>query len=154
MSISRRDFISLVGASVAGATAVAVGSQLLEGQVGATTTVEPVGDWSVAEVGQVDRGALPFVLENRTTGERLRIEACRHGARLEPVARSAELDLFVANNGDGSARTVREHQLVARALARKIDSVSAQVPVSVTSMDARHAQHRGLFTTADDLANA
>lgn len=138
---------------MAGATAVAVGSQLLDGQAGAAAA-EPVGDWSVAEVGQVDRGALPFVVENRTTGERLRIEACRHGARLEPVARSAELDLFVANNGDGSARTAREHQLVARALARKIDSVRAQVPASVTSMDARHAQHRGLFTTADDLANA
>lgn len=154
MSVSRRDFISLVGASVAGAAVVTAGAKASDAPAAAATATEGSGDWSVAEVGQVDRGALPFVLENRKTGERLRIEACRHGDRLEPVARSADLDLFVANHGDGSARTVREHQLVARALARQIDEVRAQVPVSVTSMDARHAQHRGLFTTADDHANA
>jgi hypothetical protein len=168
MSISRRDFINLVGTSVAGASAIAVSARMLSGNVAADspttvspTTVSPttgspasVGNWSVAEVGAVDRGAIPFIIENRDSGERIRIEGCRRGSRLQPVAQSRDLDLFLANNGDGSARTAREHELVARALARHIDANRSAMPASVVSLDTRHARHRELFTTADDPANA
>lgn len=165
MSISRRDFLGLVGGSVAGATVVAAGVRAggvassgaaSSGTAAGVTEQAPaaLAAWVVAEVGQVDRGALPFVLENRSTGERLRVEACRHGQGSAPVARSAEFDLFVANHGDGGARTAREHELVARALAKQLDGVRATAPAGVTSLDARHAQHRSLFTTADDVSNA
>ncbi len=143
----------LVGSSVAGAAVVAAGARALQGSSDAAELAS-VGDWHVAEVGAVDRGALPFLLENRNSGERLRVEACRRGARLEPVARSAEFDLFLANQGDGAAQTTRTHQIVARALARRLDADGARAPVGVTSLEARHAAHRDLFSTADDPANA
>ncbi|MEY3014975.1 MAG: hypothetical protein RIT45_3710 [Pseudomonadota bacterium] len=153
MSINRREFISLVGTSVAGATAVAVGARAL-GSSASVAQPSNIGDWTIAEVGVVDRGAVPFILERKGSGERIRVEACRRGSRQQPVAQSRELDLFLANNGDGTARTAREHELVARALARHIDAARAPVPASVVSLDTRHARHRELFTTADDLANS
>ncbi|MCB9739005.1 MAG: hypothetical protein H6747_07040 [Deltaproteobacteria bacterium] len=153
MSINRREFISLVGTSVAGATAVAVGARAL-GTGSVSDAPLGAADWTIAEVGQVDRGAVPFVLERRGSGERIRIEACRRGSRQQPVAQSRDLDLFLANNGDGVARTAREHELVARALARHIDAQHTPVPATVVSLDDRHARHRELFSTADDLANS
>ncbi len=147
MSISRRDFMSLVGTSVAGATAVAAAVRYA-GAPSATSSQPDLRSWHIAEVGAVDRGAVPFTLENRTTGERLRVEACRSGSRRNPVASGGEFDLFLHNNGSGSSATQREHQLVARSLARRLDRTAA--PEAVLTMDARLDKHPELFDTNDD----
>jgi len=151
MSISRRDFMSLVGGSVAGAAAVAVGSKIVSSSP-AVASSNKLDAWRVAEVGQVALGAVPILLVNRASGEELRVEACGRGSRLHPVASSKRFDLFVANGGDGSARTSRDHVLVTRALARKLDRQVDAVPAGVLTMEARQRAHRGLYETNDEIA--
>ncbi|HAN30265.1 MAG TPA: hypothetical protein DCQ06_01585 [Myxococcales bacterium] len=150
MSISRRDFLSLVGTSVAGAAAVTAGSQLIGRQNSAGQAVN-LNEWQVSEVGSLDRGAVPFTLRNARTGESLRVDACRRssGGRT-PVASSRELDLFLHNNGAGSEATQREHQLVTRALAKRLDAQQASAMDTMLTMDARLDRHPDLHQTNDD----
>lgn len=143
--------MSLVGGSVAGAAAVAVGSKLItSGSVAASSSARQ--DWSVSEIGHTKLGAQPIKLINRASGEVLEIELCKRGSRLDPVASSRSFDLFLANNGNGSVRTSREHIVVARNLAGKLDRHFAQLPSGVLSMDERQSKHRELFETSDDIA--
>ena len=151
MSISRRDFLSLVGTSVAGAAAVSAGTQLIGRGSSASRTMN---DWQVSEVGAIDRGAVPFTLSNARTGEALRIDACRRGSRRSPVASSREFDLFVHNNGAGNAATQKEHQLVARALAKRLDAERTPAADAMLTMDARLSRHPDLYDTNDDPAFA
>lgn len=145
--------MSLVGGSVAGAAAVAVGSKLATG-ASASTKAAARQDWRVAEIGQPSTGAQPILLINRANGEELRIELCRRGSRQQPVASSRYFDLFLANGGNGAVRTSRDHAVVARNLATKLDSHFAGVPAGVLSMDERHRKHPELFETSDDIASA
>jgi hypothetical protein len=135
MSMHRREFIHLIGTSVAGATAVAAATRT---SAGLTSAAAATDDWVVVEVLPVDRGAVPIVLQRQSTGERLHVEACRRGSRQRPVAQSARFDLFLANHGEGSARTARDHELAARALAAALDARGAEVPAEVVTLDERH----------------
>ncbi len=159
MSISRRDFISLVGTSVAGATVVAVGARYAANTATAGTPAAEAASaslqgWRISDVGAVDQGAVPFFLENSDTGERLRIDACRTGSRRSPVASSREFDLFLHNGGSGSAHTQRDHQVVARSLASHLDQQRASAPEAVLTMDDRLDRHPELFQTNDDRLSA
>ena len=153
MSISRRDFMSLVGGSVAGATAVAVSSKLVTNAPAASVSAVQQ-DWRIAEIGQPSTGAQPLLLVNHSNGEELHIELCRRGSRQQPVASSRHFDVFLANGGNGAVRTSREHVVVARNLAGKLDRHFAQVPRGVLSMDERQARHRELYETSDDIISA
>ena len=148
--------MSLVGGSVAGAAAVAVGTKLATSEsVAVSSTAARANvhnEWSVAEIGHTKLGAQPIMLKNRASGEELRIELCKRGSRLDPVARSRSFDLFLANNGNGSVRTSRDHIVVARNLASKLDRHFAQLPAGVLSMDERQRKHGELFETSDDIA--
>ncbi len=110
--------------------------------------------WHIASIEPLDRGAVPVLLNNHTTGARLRLDICARGATAAPVAESREFALYLVNNGTGSSRTSREDTLVARALARRLDAERVEVPASLLSMDARLARHPGLFDSSDDAANA
>ena len=154
MSISRRDFMSLIGSSVAGAAALTVGSRYIHSSGAQSTDAASLKAWRVSAVDPVEQGAVPIVLENTVSGETLRVDICRKGSRLSPVAQSQRFDLFLANGGNGASPTRREHTLVVRSLARRLDAEGAQVPNSVLSMDARLAEHPELFDTSDDIVNA
>lgn len=145
--------MSLVGGSVAGAAVVAVGSKLVTAAPAAIKAAK-TEDWQVAEIGHAKLGAQPILLVNRRNGEELSIEVCRRGSRLSPVASSRHFDLFLANGGNGSVRTSREHVVVARSLATKLDRHFAGVPAGVLSMDERQRKHGELFETSDDIASA
>ena len=157
MSISRRDFISLVGTSVAGATAIAVGARYAASaatSAATSTTAAATQTWHITEVGAIARGAVPFVLQNQETGEQLRIDACRRGSRRSPVASSRQFDLFLHNNGSGSAHTQPSHEVVARSLASRLDQQRTQAPEAVLTMDDRLDRHPELFQTNDDRLSA
>lgn len=153
MSISRRDFISLVGTSVAGATALAVGARYAAGTA-VSTAAAPTQSWHITEVGAIQRGAVPFILQNQETGEQLQIDACRRGSRRSPVASSREFDLFLHNGGSGSAHTQPSHEIVARSLATRLDQQRTQAPEAVLTMDDRLSRHPELFQTNDDRMSA
>ncbi|MCO4764327.1 MAG: hypothetical protein KC502_22645 [Myxococcales bacterium] len=154
MSISRRDFMSLVGTSVAGATALAASARYAGSTAQGAQSTAHLQQWRVAAIGAVDRGAVPFTLENSQTGERIRVDACRTGSRRGPVASSSKFDLFLHNGGSGSSPTERDHQLVARSLAKRLDAERSQAPEAVLTMDARLDRHPELFQTNDDRASA
>lgn len=150
MSISRRGFMSLLGSSVAGAAVITVGSRVVGSPVAKTNAMD---DWHIASIEKIDRGAAPFVLENRSTGAQLRIDVCRRGSAHAPLAESRDFGLYLANGGSGATRTGREPTVVARALARRLDSDRIEVPEALLSMEARLSQHPGLQDTSDDVAN-
>ena len=146
--------MSLVGGSVAGAAVVAAGTRVATGSATASNQGTDLQGWYVADVGQVALGAIPVVVSNRATGEQLNIEVCASGSRANPVASSKRFDLFVANGGSGNVRTHRDHVIVARALSRKLDREVKQAPAGMLSMSDRQRQHRELYETCDDIANA
>lgn len=144
--------MSLLGTSVAGAAAISAGARLASTE--RAIPASQLDNWHVASIEPLDRGAVPVLLENRTTGASLRLDICRRGATAAPVAESRDFAIYLANGGSGSARTSREHTLVARALARRFDAERVQAPAALLTMDARLASHPGLYDTSDDLANA
>lgn len=147
MSLTRRDFLALVGTSLAGAAAVAT-----VGRTSATAGAAKVDEtWQVAAVGAVTKGAVPITLRNQQTGEQIVVEACRRSGRPGAVAASRDFDLFVVNNGAGRAQTPRSHVVAARALARHLDSQPVQVPEPVLTMEARLSRHADLLDTNDDF---
>jgi hypothetical protein len=150
MSFSRRDFLALLGTSVAGAAALSAVGKLNAGTDAAvrSTTADT---WTVQAVGAVQKGAVPITLTNNASGERLVVEACRRGSGREAVASSQAFDLFLANQGDGSKQTPRHHVVAARALARHLDELGVEVPTPVLTMDARLSRHGELFDTNDDF---
>jgi hypothetical protein len=150
MSFSRRDFLALLGTSVAGAAALSAVGKLNAGTDAAvrSTTADT---WTVQAVGAVQKGAVPITLTNNASGERLVVEACRRGSGREAVASSQAFDLFLANQGDGNKQTPRHHVVAARALARHLDELGVQVPAPVLTMDARLSRHGELFDTNDDF---
>ncbi len=150
MSFSRRDFLAILGTSVAGAAAIAAGSQLAAGSP-AVSTASAVDAWTVHAVGAVQRGAVPITLIHQASGERLVLEACRKGSGRSAVASSDAFDLFLANQGDGQKQTPRHHILAARSMARRLDAMKVEVPGTVLTMDARLSQHNELFDTNDDF---
>jgi len=155
MSVSRRDFLTLVGTSVAVVAAVGsvAGLALGTSASGAAPAGASVGDaWRVASIGAVQKGAVPIRLVHVHTGEALLIDACRRGSSRPPVASSARFDLYLANNGAGRAPTPQAHVAAARALAVHLDRHVDGVPAPLLTLDARHAQHAELFERNDDFA--
>ncbi len=144
--------MSLLGSSVAGAAAVTAGTRLAGSQ--RAMPASQLDAWHIASIEPLDRGAVPVLLDNRTTGARLRLDVCRRGAAAAPVAESRDFAIYLANNGTGSSRTAREDTLVARALARRLDVDRVDVPDALLTMDARLASHPELFDSSDDAANA
>lgn len=151
MSFSRRDFLALLGTSVAGAAALSAMGPLSGGAQAAARSTASADTWTVQAVGAVQKGAVPITLTNQATGERLVLEACRRGSGRAAVASSQAFDLFLANQGDGSKQTPRHHVVAARALARHLDQMGVQVPEPVLTMDARLSRHGELFDTNDDF---
>ena len=153
MSVSRRDFLAIVGTSVAGAAALSQvpGQAGLSSQFGAPeAAAADAGNWLVDSVGAVDKGALPIRLVHQTTGEVLLVDACRRGAGRKPVASSRAFDLYLANNGAGRVQTPKAHVLASRALARHLDLHVTEAPAPVLTMDARLSRHGELYARNDD----
>jgi hypothetical protein len=152
MSVSRRDFLALLGTSfaVAAAAGAVTGTGATSGSAAAATGAS-ADQWVVAEVGAVSKGAVPISLRNAATGEVLLVEACRRGGAKAPVAQSKHLDLFLANNGQGSSQTPAAHVHAARALASHLDRTVAHVPATVLTQSARLDVHAELTQTNDDL---
>lgn len=145
MSVSRRDFLALLGTSVAAAAAVAaVGSK---GQ-----SALPAGNWIVEQIGAVHKGAVPITLRHDQTGERLLVEACRKGSLANPVVAGRRFDLFLANDGKGAAPTPAHHVAAVRSLADHLDRNVKAVPETVLTMAKRQRVHGELHTTNDDFA--
>lgn len=150
MSVSRRDFLALLGTSFAVATVAAATTGVAAGTAGQSAASLSADRWVVAEVGAVTKGAVPITLRNTASGETLLVEACRRGGAKAPVAQSAKLDLFLANNGQGSAPTPVAHVRAARALAAHLDRTVAQVPAAVLTQSARLDRHAELSQVNDD----
>lgn len=149
MSVSRRDFLALVGTSVAGAAALGGVAGL---SLAAPDAVALAGNWLVESIGAVDKGAVPIRLVHQTTGEALLIEACRRGSGRAPVASSRHFDLYLANNGAGRAQTPKGHVLAVRSLADHLDKHVTEAPAAVLTMDARQSRHGELYARNDDFA--
>ncbi len=160
MSVSRRDFLALLGTSVAAAAAVAAVGSKGQSAAAAGQSSLPAGNWIVEQIGAVNKGAVPITLRHDQTGERLLVEACRRsgqrsrlgGAMANPVVAGRRFDLFLANNGQGSAPTQAHHHVALRALADHLDRNVKQVPETVLTMAKRQRVHGGLHTTNDDSA--
>jgi len=149
MSVSRREFLALLGTSVAATAAVAVAGAEGVAPQGATPPV--AGRWIVDQIGAVSKGAVPITLRHDLTGEVLHIEACKRSASANPIASSARFDLFLANDGAGRAPTARHHVAAVRSLAEHLDR--AEVPHGVVTMAEREAIHAELRATADDASD-
>jgi hypothetical protein len=147
MSVSRRDFMALVGTAVAGASILSRSSLAASAQTAAPPT--DAARWTVQSVGSVRHGAVPITLANQVNGELLVVDACRRGLS-SPVASSRHFDLFLANQGEGRKSTPRHHTLAVRALAEHLDRLGIEAPAPVQTMSARLAQHDGLRTVNDD----
>lgn len=147
MSVTRRDFLALLGTSVAAGAVVAVGVSKSAASAPATVS----GNWIVDQIGAVSKGAVPITLRHDVTGETLRVDACRRGLASNPVASSAHFDLFIANNGRGAAPTTRQQLAAVKGLAAHLDRNVADVPAQVLTMRERQAAHAELHTTSDDV---
>lgn len=154
MSISRRNFLTLLGAALAGATGGSIAARSGATKAAATgkaASAKTDDVWIVREIGAVRTGAVPITLEHRQTNERLVVEACRRGSGHAPVAQSERFDLFLVNQGAGDVRTERAHVLAARALASALNRLpSDQVP-NVLTMSDRASKHPELLEINDDL---
>ena len=148
MSVSRRDFLALLGTSFAVATVAAATHTLTSGS--AAPAAGAADHWVVAQVGAVAKGAVPITLRNAATGETLLVEACRRGGAKAPVTQSEHLDLFLANNGQGAAQTPAAHVRAARALAMHLDRTVTSVPATVLTQSARLDRHAELSQVNDD----
>ncbi len=151
MSVSRREFLALLGTSIAGTAAVAVAGANSAGS--ATPSAEPAdAGWIVDQIGAVSKGAVPITLRRASTGEVLRVDACRRGLAANPVASSRQFDLFLANDGRGNAPSPRHHVAAAQGLAAHLDrKIVASLPAAVLTMQQRQAVHAELHTSSDDL---
>ena len=149
MSFSRRDFLALVGTSVAGVAVVGAAGRSL---AAATTSTVAAGSdsWIVQSIGAVQKGAVPITLVHAVTGERLQVEACRRGSGRQAVASSRQFDLFLVNNGQGHVQTPASHTVAVRSLAKHLDRTVKAVPNTVVTMAARQSNHAELYTTNDD----
>ncbi len=149
MSFSRRDFIALVGTSVAGVAVVSAAGRSVTA-ASSSSVAAGSDNWVVDSIGAVSKGAVPITLVHATTGERLNVEACRRGSGRQSVASSRDFDLFLVNNGQGHAQTPASHTLAVRSLAKHLDKTVKAVPSTVVTMAARQSKHAELYTTNDD----
>jgi len=149
MSFSRRDFIALVGTSVAGAAVVSAAGRSVAA-ASSSTAAAGSDNWVVDSIGAVAKGAVPITLVHATTGERLNVEACRRGSGRQAVASSRDFDLFLVNNGQGHVQTPASHTIAVRSLAKHLDKTVKAVPSTVVTMAARQSTHAELYTTNDD----
>ena len=151
MSFSRRDFIALVGTSVAGVAVVSAAGRSVSVPASSSSVAAKGADsWVVDSIGAVAKGAVPITLRHATTGERLSVEACRRGSGRQAVASSRDFDLFLVNNGQGHAQTPASHTLAVRSLAKHLDKTVKAVPSTVVTMAKRQSKHAELYTTNDD----
>jgi hypothetical protein len=158
MSVSRREFLTLLGTSFAGVAAVAGlgqlgGSASSTAPAGQGASATTGGNWIVDQIGAVDKGAVPVALRNDLSGEKLRVDVCRKGSA-NAVASSRHFDLFLANAGQGNAPTPRHHVEAARALAAHLDRHVRAVPATLQTQDHRLASQLDLHRTNDDLLSA
>lgn len=155
MSFSRRDFIALVGTSVAGVAVISTNGRPAAAtpasSSAAGTGAGAEDSWIVEAIGAVAKGAVPITLVHVTTGERLHVEACRRGSGRKSVASSRDFELFLVNNGQGHAPTTASHTLAVRSLAVHLDKTVKSVPDTVVTMAARQSKHAELYTTNDDV---
>lgn len=167
MSVSRREFLALVGTAFAGAAAVPALATLGRPSSASTepaTGTDPAseadptsesargGQWIVDQIGAVNKGAVPVLLRHDPSGELLRVEVCRKGSA-NAVASSRHFDLFLANTGRGSAPTPRHHVLAARALAAHLDRHVRAMPAALQTQEARMASQVALHQCNDDEVN-
>ncbi len=151
MSLTRRNFMALIGTTFAGVAVIAASKNLAVSPNASPVLGGDNDNWRVDSIGAVSKGAVPITLVNTVSGERIVVEACRRGSGRSPVASSKAFDLFVVNNGGGKAETPRSHTLAARSLAKHLDRKVVKVPETVVTMDARLHKHNELFQTNDDF---
>jgi len=135
--MDRRTFLSVL----AGGTAVVLtgrlgwarapyreGPLLAEPQVRAVLGAVQVGTridrWTVVSILDTAHGGIPVVLAT-STGERFRVDVLRRDDHALGVANTAELSLYLCNQGRGSRATDEEHGLGAMALARRLERGAA-----------------------------
>jgi hypothetical protein len=132
MPWSRRDFMwgaSAVAAATAvttaphasGAAATATGGTGTSRVKAAGAPVDlvpglPLGPCRLVQILPVERGALPFELED-PAGRRFVVEVHRHTEGVAALRRAGSCDVFLRNGGSGSTPTNETHGLGAMALA-------------------------------------
>lgn len=157
MSVSRREFLTLLGTSFAGVAAVASLAQVGSAAAPASSLPQPAqagaGNWIVEQIGAVNKGAVSISLRHDATGERLLVDVCRKGAANAPAS-SRHFDLFLANAGQGQAPTPRHHVAAVRALAGHLDQHVRSVPATLQTQATRLTEHVDLHRTNDDSVAA
>lgn len=158
MSVSRREFLTLLGTSFAGVAAVASLAQVgAAADVASASSLQPAqagaGNWIVEQIGAVSKGAVSISLRHDATGERLLVDVCRKGAANAPAS-SRHFDLFLANAGQGQAPTPRHHVAALRALASHLDQHVQSVPATLQTQATRLVEHVDLHRTNDDIVAA
>lgn len=169
--VSRRGFIT--GLAV-GTAAVAVARPVLAAtprqDAPFTTTEEPMGSlqdlsaplrevlavltpgatvlpgWVVDRVG-LRTGAVAVFVRSEA-GEELRVDVCRRDADRESgVVRTERFELVVMNHGEGTAATVREHELAARVIGEALRRTEGSLASAPTEL-ATHERRVALFQNA------
>ena len=166
-SLSRRSFIkrtsqgvaaavtsSVIGVSgsaqASGTTLAAENGEELNGKCtwinrALSPGMKVLGQWSVEKVSPLHFGAVVILLENRKTGEAMRVDVCKK-AGLEAtvgVESTPNHELIVMNGGNGKKWTQRRYHLVVRALARMMDSEDLKTAEKTTLMT--HVSRVGAF---------
>lgn len=81
------------------------------------TVGSQVAGCQVERIGELEQGAVGFVLSDRS-GQRFAIEVCARDTEApRSPAETAKFQLYVVNEGDGSVPTIEEHGLAAMNLA-------------------------------------
>lgn len=116
---NRRSVLWGIGAlatSVTFATRTAAAAQRALRRVRRLTPGTRLASCRLVRLLPVERGALPFELED-AAGARFVVEAHRHDPAMPGIARAGSVDVFLVNGGTGATPTNEAHGLAAMALA-------------------------------------
>jgi hypothetical protein len=94
--------------------------------------------WTIVEVGTVEGGGVAVSMATES-GERFQVDVLARDDAAPGVARTASLDLYLCNQGDGHKRSDEEQGLGAMALARALEGVSVPGLLTLRERSARFA---------------
>lgn len=112
---------------------------------------------TVIAVHGIFHGALPLLLRD-AQGRRFQLDVMRRDESRPGVARTAQVDVYVANRGTGTVRTEEAHGLAALALARYLrarERAGVRPPPGLVRLSGReaHGPH-GVFLVAEEPASS
>jgi hypothetical protein len=103
-------------AAVFAARPLRAAQRVIRGGVRRLTPGTQLASCRLVQVMPVERGALPFELED-ATGNRFVVEAHRRDPAIPGIARAGAVDVFLVNGGTGVTPTNEAHGLAAMSLA-------------------------------------